>query len=481
MYELLQELWPLLLAVSSSLAAIAATVHLLLFKRETRAAIAWVGLVWLAPLVGSLLYLCFGINRIRRRGQLLRLPQSRPLDSIDPRLDDVLPPDVVEHNANLTGLARLTAELTNQPLLFGNRVEALVGGDDAFPAMLAAIDAAKCSISLCSYIFDNDRAGQQFADALCRAKQRGVRVRVIIDDVGARYTRPTMIRKLEQAGVSVLAFLPTRVPRMFHYANLRNHRKLLVVDSALGFTGGINIREGNMLSWQPRSPVQDIHFRIEGPVVAHMQETFSVDWEFSGGDPLPRHECFAECCVAGDVWARGISDGPDEDFEKFHLTVLGAIAAASKSIHIVTPYFLPEAPVITALNVADMRGVDVHIIIPQRSNIPPVQWASIACVEELLERGCQVWLTPPPFDHSKLLVVDRVWSHIGSANWDSRSFRLNFEFNMECYDMPLGERLASIAEAKMHAGRELTLEEVRGRPLAVKLRDGVSRLFSPYM
>jgi cardiolipin synthase len=263
--------------------------------------------------------------------------------------------------------------------------------------------------------------------------------------------------------------------------NLRNHRKILVVDGQVGFTGGMNIRQGNLLKQSPHNPVQDLHFRVSGPVVAHLQEAFVNDWFFCTREPLEGTRWFPPLQACGGVVARGISDGPDEDFELFRWTVLGALACARKSVRILTPYFLPDPAMISALNLAVMRGVEVDIILPRKSNLPYVHWATFAMLWQVLERGCHVWLTPPPFDHSKLMLIDECWSLIGSANWDPRSLRLNFEFNVECYDASLAALLQQVVERKLEHASAITLEQVDRRPFPIKLRDGVFRLLSPLL
>jgi cardiolipin synthase len=253
------------------------------------------------------------------------------------------------------------------------------------------------------------------------------------------------------------------------------------VDGRCGFIGGMNIREGHYPELRPRHPIQDLHFRVEGPVVAHLQKAFVEDWAFCTGELLQGERWFPALEPAGAAPVRGIADGPDEDFEKLRLTLLGALACARSSVLIVTPYFLPDAGLITALNVTALRGVTVDIVLPERNNLRLVQWASTALLCQVLERGCRVWLSPPPFDHSKLMVVDSIWALVGSANWDPRSLRLNFEFNLECYDPELAGLLEGMALAKIRRARRVTLEEVDGRRLAVKLRDGLARLLSPYL
>jgi cardiolipin synthase len=176
-----------------------------------------------------------------------------------------------------------------------------------------------------------------------------------------------------------------------------------------------------------------------------------------------------------------VPEGPDEDSDHLRLTILGAISVAQQSVTVFTPYFLPDAPIIKALNVAALRGVSVRIVLPEENNIKLVQWAATAQLWQVLQRGCRVFYSPPPFDHTKLMLVDNGWSLVGSTNWDPRSLRLNFEFNVECYSMELNRELTEFTEAKIAMAREITLEEVDARSITIRLRDGVARLFSPYL
>jgi cardiolipin synthase len=347
--------------------------------------------------------------------------------------------------------------------------------------MLDAIKAATRSVSLATYIFDNDRSGRRFVEALGDAVKRGVQVRVLIDDAGARYSLPSILHPLRHARVPVARFLPTLAPWRLMTMNLRNHRKIMVVDGRVGFTGGMNLREGNLVAEQPRSPVQDLHFRLEGPAVAQLQETFADDWAFATKEKLSGDAWFPKLSPGGPVVARAIPDGPDENFEKLRLTILGALACAETSVYILTPYFLPDPAVVSALSVAALRGVRVEIILPGQNNLPVVHWASRAMWWQVLQRGCRIWLTPPPFDHSKLMVVDGQWALLGSANWDARSLRLNFEFNLECYDYGLATRLEALLRRKLTEAKEITLKEIDSRSLPERLRDGSARLLTPYL
>ena len=469
--------WPHLAAGFDFLAALLSSIHVLLHKRDSRATTLWLGFIWLLPLFGPIFYLVLGVNHIRRRAVSLGVHKtfSRPV----PKNLGEPEHEGAEH---LKMLARVVSRVVAQPLTTGNQIQPLVNGDEAFPAMLAAIESAQKTISLSTYIFDNDKSGKQFAAALGRAVARGVAVRVLIDATGTRYSWPSIIHELKRANVPVARFLPSLAPWRVMTLNLRNHRKELVVDGQIAFTGGMNIRRGNVLASRPRSPVQDLQFRVEGPVVAQLQAAFANDWAFTTHEVLHDKTWFPEPRISSrGVIARVITDGPDGDFEKLRLTLLAALAEAQTSVQILTPYFLPDPALVTALNLAVLRGVRVDIILPRKNNLPYVHWASRAMWWQVLERGCHIWLTPPPFDHSKLMVVDNHWVLFGSANWDARSLRLNFELNVECYGHDLADEMKSLVQRKIHGAHEVTLSEADGRPLPAKLRDAIARLFSPYL
>jgi cardiolipin synthase len=236
-----------------------------------------------------------------------------------------------------------------------------------------------------------------------------------------------------------------------------------------------------MLSRPAKHHVQDIHFHLAGPVVAQLQEVFAVDWHFTTQELLDGPLWFPAPVDAGGMLARGVTDGPDDDIDRIQLAFMGALSCARRRVVIMTPYFLPETPLIDALNVCAMRGVDIDVILPSQNNLPYMTWAMMATVAPLLERNVRVWLTPPPFDHSKIMVVDDVWSSFGSSNWDPRSLRLNFEFNVECYDPGLAAKLTQHAAQKLEASKPLTQHDIDARSLPVKLRDGIVRLGLPYL
>src|SRR5262245_5939155 len=481
---LLSRLWqflPLIVTIVAILFALPTSVHAILHKRDPRAAVSWSGLIWLVPIGGAVLYWMFGVNRVARRAGKLRR-KRRSVDRRKPstictqeELCEALTPGA----SHLGSVAKVGDRVATRTLLEGNRVTMLVNGEQAYPEMLKSIDAACKSVALEVYIMELDETGRKFVDALIRAQKRGCKVLVLVDYVGSHLA---VARALRDGGVPVAVFLPPILaPLRNRYMNLRNHRKVLVCDGRVGFTGGMNIRLSHLVEKPGRHHEQDTHFRREEPVADHLIDTFADDWAFVTGEVPAGPEWDACEEEVGKVNARGISFDPGENFDSLRLVVGGAVAAARKSVRIVSPYFIPDQSIIVALNVAALRGVAVDILIPGKNDSRVVQWATTAMLWQVLINGCRVWLTREPFDHSKLMVVDDAWVFFGSANMDTRSMRLNFEFNVECYDHELAGVVARHIDGKLKGAREVTLNDVDGRSLPVKLRDGIARLFSPYL
>jgi cardiolipin synthase len=468
-----------LLAVVTIIVSLVVLAHLLLRHRDYRSAAFWVAMVLLSPLIGSCLYALLGINFVRRRGRQYR-------DCVGPAYRDPPPTspflpgrDEVSHEDS--SLAITLDRISRFAFSSGNAVEVLVDGDEAMPRMLEAIRSARVSITLVSYIFEARGIGAEFVSELEKAVQRGVQVRVMVDDAGTRYSWPPVTRILRRRGVTARRFMPNHFVLRLLTMNLRNHRKILIVDGAVGFTGGMNIRDGTMLLSNPAHPVRDLHFRFEGPVVAQMQSVFAEDWLFCAGEALEGPTWFPPLKSRGDTHALGIVDGPDEDLEVMPVAIFAALSAARRTVRIITPYFLPTPVLIAALKLCATRGVDVRIITPARNNIPPVGWAARTLYPELLEAGCRIFESPPPFDHSKMLLVDDGWSCLGSTNWDPRSLRLNFEFNVACFGRELHDRLWAIYEAKEAEAAEITLGALANASLFEQVRNGFVRLFVPFL
>ena len=458
--------------------ASAATIHVLLNKQSVGAAFSWIGVIVLSPFFGVTLYWLFGINRIRKRAQAAKRVRGENVEPDGwPAHQPGQPPsndlDQAQINLIKTGLS-----IHDSPYLRANNIEVLLNGVEAYPHMLNAIANAKHSVVLSSYIFEYDRVGKQFVEALAAAHQRGVSVFVSIDGLGVGYgfSYAKSDRVLRKMGVPTTRFLPTFSAAGTRFINLRNHRKILSVDGEKAFVGGMNIRAGNLLDGQGGSQTQDIHFCVQGPVIDQINQVFEDDWLFATGERinLPRWQQGD----VGDVICRVLLDGPDENYEKLELTLIAAINSAQQRITVATPYFLPDVSVIHALHLAVLRGVDVRLLIPKKNNLFFVDWAMSANESKLLKAGVKIYRSQPPFDHSKLFVIDGCWSLIGSSNWDARSLALNFEINVECYDDVFALKLEDILEQKLKLAD--TVQET-DRHLFVMLRNRFFRLFTPYL
>jgi cardiolipin synthase len=458
--------------------------HALLNKRDPRSQLGWVVVCIMLPIVGAIGYWFFGVNRIRTRARRWRA-RGRFRDLGEQRMQQQairsLSVEHPERAEEVIQLLQISERVTRRPLLGGNLVEPLYNGDRAYPAMLEAIEKAEKYIHLSSYIFNVDKSGKQFVDALGRASERGVAVRVLVDAIGEKYGRPrlgTAMKRFPQARVAL--FLPLTLSWKSIRVNLRNHRKMVVVDGAVGFTGGMNIALRHVVSDADNEhPTADIHFRLRGPAVGALNETFLEDWFFATGEAV---DWAPETVpVAGRALCRCIKDGPNEDFERLQWILVGAMSCARESIRIVTPYFIPGRELLVAINSAVLRGVEVELILPGTSNLPYVDWACRAMLWEVLQYGAAIYWQPAPFDHSKLFVMDGFYVNVGSANLDPRSLRLNFELNLEVFDSDLADELGRHIDMLRARSTRVTLDTLDSRSFPVKLRDAAAKLFAPYL
>lgn len=523
----------IILATGFALGVLCA-VHALLHKREPNSALIWVSLCLSIPILGSLLYIVLGFNRIHRHAAKLMLRSKRnagpatlsspagllaqapfhqqgdddkikyPTENTEPSMVPESPVQEGEQEqifamevptalmpARIRTMARIGYATMGMPLIAGNQVDILYNGEQAYPAMLEAISRAEKCIYLDTYIFDNDKVGKAFVEELAAAKARGVEVKVQVDGTGTLLTRPRIDKALAKRGVVVARFIPPRLFPPQLSINLRNHRKLLLVDGKVGFTGGMNISSVHIMgpefdqSFRTRiglskaEPMQDIHFRVQGPILEDLQLIFGREWQFTFGEVLDLPPVAA--CSCGRSLCRTILDGPDDYLERFHSTLLGTISAAKSRVHIMTPYFLPSRSLITALQSAAMRGVDVAVILPDKVDHRFIRWATTNILWEFVGRGVHIYYQPAPFNHSKLLLIDGYYSHIGSANLDPRSLRLNFELTMEVFDLCVARELERHFADIRDKSREYTERDLKERSLLVRLRDAAFWLGSPYM
>jgi len=471
---------PLLLLTILWIISLLSAGHALLNKRDPRAALGWIVTCLALPGLGALFYWLLGVNRIRTRARELQIQgQGMHWLNVDQPPN---PRDINNYPGSSTSRALITLAdaVTRRPLVCGNAIKILYNGEQVYPAMLDTIRAAQNSIFLSSYIFMADRTGKLFVRELLNAAARGVDVRVLIDAFGEFYSFARVRHQLQKGGVKTATFLPFSLLHSF-YLNMRNHRKLLIVDNKIGFTGGMNIGDRHLalIKNNPRRVV-DIHFRLEGPISEQLRDAFMEDWHYATNE---RRKPFVwpAAPVVGTACCRGISAGPNEPHEKINWILIGALASAKSHVRIMTPYFIPTRAQVAAINTAALRGVQVEILLPAKNNLPFVAWATNAYLFELLEQHVEVYFQPPPFVHSKLLLIDDEYALVGSANIDPRSLRLNFEFNVEIFDDATVRELIEHFDQARQNSQQVSLEEMDQRSMPLRLRDSFCKLFSPYL
>jgi cardiolipin synthase len=481
--DLISHYWPHIIFVVSAVATVVASVHAAMTKKDVRAATAWVAVILFSPLFGALIYAIAGINRIHKA----RVTQQRTGTTYsEDVIEHVLVHDVVPYSGQqFSGLKTLGDHISDFRLLGCNTIELLSGGDETYPAMLKEIEQAQHSIALQSYIFDSDWIGKKIAQALIDAKNRGVEVRVLIDSVGSRYSHPPITKMLIKGGVKTALFLPPAIGLKLVYANLRSHRKLLVVDGFHGLTGGMNIREGFLSEIAKEQVTHDTHFKVSGPVAHQLMINFAMDWQFTTQERLSGELWFPKKGV-GDfidsgVPLRCVISGPDNTLGSNQKLIMGALSLAQKHVRIQSPYFLPDLSLIAVLATTARRGVLVDIVIPGTNNLKLVDAAMTAQLDQLIETGCRIWRSTGKFNHSKLMTVDGVWSFVGSSNLDPRSLRLNFELDLEVYDQALAAQLGQRIDAVIASSERVTLRALNQLPFWVRLRNKVVWLASPYL
>lgn len=476
MYMDISLFWTLTLLLVNVFLAVPAAIHALMNKQPVQSAIGWTAIILLSPFLGSIMYFCLGINRVSRRWSRLKQLSYREAGSFF-RQCQLVP---LKRNYD----TRLGDRLSPFPMTEGNRIEVLRGGAQAYPAMLEAVRQAKQTVMLQSYIFDSGTMGDRFIRELGRAVRRGVEVRVLIDRVGAFYSRRSVRRLLRREGVKTAFFDDHDRGLHLPYANLRNHRKILVVDNEVAFTGGMNIRDAFALTEDEPGFASDTHFCLSGPVTDHLLAVFAQDWFFTTREQLSEQLWQKDCqLIERDEPAavRVIPSEPDYEGHANLLAIIDAIAGARKNIMIQSAYFIPVPEMLYVLKLAAMRGVQVDILLPQKSNLLLVDLAAMAQLEPLAASGCRIWHMPKPFDHSKLMLIDSRYAYVGSSNMDTRSLRLNFEVDLEVLNDRLVKGLEAGMQATIDKSTAITLQSLQQRPFFMRLFSRLAWLLSPYL
>jgi cardiolipin synthase len=454
-------------------------------KRDPVKSLAWIAFIAFVPILGIVVYVLFGRNwrkrkMFSRKGILdeewIETVSERQFTTLsDPALSAT--PEI-ESNA---GTIRLMLGNSRALLTVHNRVEVLQNGKATFASLYEALKNATDSIHLEYYIFDNDRIGRQIEKILTRKALEGVQVRLIYDGVGTLWTEGSNFRRLRRAGVQVECFMPVAFPWLTNRVNYRNHRKIAIIDGRVAYTGGINIAERYLVGTR-LGRWRDIHLRLEGEVVKRLQSVFITDWHFVRPKEQLRAEDYFHPADIDEVCPVQIAvSGPDSDWSVIMQAFFSAITKARERIFISTPYFTPNAALLTALKVAALSGIDVRLLIPGRSDERVVYWATRSYVQELLEAGVKVYMYTGGFNHSKLIIIDDGFCSVGSANIDTRSFEDNFEVSALIYDRSVAGVLVEAYEADLRSSHLLSVEEWERRSNWSGALESLARLLSPLL
>lgn len=447
--------------------------------------LAWSLFMLVAPVIGIGSYFLFG-KRVRKR-RLFQIKHSPEVEAFQVYVQS-------QHNHfGQSGMAReellcanrklinLLAQNGHSLLTTGNRVEILQDGKVTFQSILEAIREAKEFINILYYIIEEGELADQLFALLARKKREGVTVRVIFDGFGSWFLSRTFLKRIRASGIDIHPFVPLSLWRFFNKINYRNHRKIVVVDGKIGFTGGINISDKYLHGDPELGHWRDTHLRIEGPAVSGLQFVFLTDWYFVSGKYLiKRADLFPRLQPQGDTYAQIIAGGPNNTFANIKQQYFAMITGAHRYVIMATPYFIPGDNILFAMKTAALSGVHVRLILPYKSDSVILKWSVRAYLEELMEAGVEVFFYHNGFLHSKIIIADDVAS-IGTANVDERSFEHNFEVNALLYDAQISKELKQQLEDDLVNCRQLNLEDFRKRPPLDKIKESVVRLLEPIL
>jgi cardiolipin synthase len=453
--------WPVYLVVM--------VVWIILQRSEPVATLGWIMALAFLPYLGFLIYYVLGPQRIKRSGRR-RLASHTAVGARGKS----------PANSEAAQLDRLAMAMTGFPPSSATRVDLLVDGVATYDALVTAIEASTRTVHMEYYIYAGDRTGTRIRDALIGRAQAGVKVRVLLDGVGSRLKR-AFVEPLEAAGVELAFFHPVRwwmTPFMRPKLNMRSHRKIVVCDGRVGFTGGINVTDDENESLNDNA-FHDLHLRVEGDAVRWLQVAWLEDWHYATEKRIEEDGVLAAPST-GPIAAQVIPAGPDNHWEPVHRMQVQAINGADQRVWLATPYFVPSRAALFALEGAAMRGLDVRIIVPKQSDSKLVTAAARSYFDRLLEAGVRVYEYGPRMLHSKALLVDDDEAVIGTSNFDTRSFSLNFEIVMLFRDKGVGAKLATSLEADMAIAVEVTKDSPKPAKLA-RFGEAAARLFAPIL
>ncbi len=472
-------------AILSELAALALVPLVLVRRKEPSSTIAWILTLVFLPALGALLFLLFGRDRVRlparRKRELDALVRAQVAASLERPADGDGDAGLALASPLERALFRIGERLSRLRATGGNKVDVLTEGDATYEAIGRAIDAARHHVHAQYYLIRNDDTGRWFRDRLVAAAQRGVVVRLLMDGFGCFPLGASWQRPLRRAGARVAEFLPMRSV-LLQPVNLRNHRKIVVIDGETAFTGGYNVGDEYRGAMPGLGEWHDVHLRIEGPAAAELQRVFFQDWAFATGEPIDPHAYFPRATAPrGEAIVAIVPSGPDTRTEAIHRLFFGAIVGAEREVLVSTPYFVPSESLLVAMELAAMRGVDLKLVLPGRSNHRVTWHAGRSFYSQLLDAGVDIREYQPGIVHAKTLVVDSQVALVGSANMDMRSFRLNFEVHALVHDATTAVRLREAFLAYTTQSRRVDPEQWRARGPSLRVKEGAARLVSPLL
>lgn len=470
-------------AVLDSILVVVVIAWILNIKKDPMSAMAWCLLVLLLPFLGMVLFVLLGYQHVhrplkRRAAQLRRFRGTHPTGPAA-----ATPGSEAETMAEdgWNGLARLAQRFDAFPLIPGNRIDFYDDGVPAFAAIHEAIAAARDHIHVEYFIIKYDDTGRELLEALAKRARDGIEVRVVYDAMGSHHLRASNLKPLQDAGAKVCAFLPISLLRRRIQVNLRNHRKIVVVDGRVAFTGGLNVSDEYVGKSEYYGHWRDTHLRLKGPSVAGLQRVFVEDWDFASGEHLMGGRYFPQVEAAGDTPVQVIYSGPDQERNAIREIYFAAILRARKRLWIASPYFVPDAAVYDALLLAASMGVDVRLLI----QFHPDQWipyfAARFYFTDVLKAGMKIYQYTRGMMHSKVMMVDGEWASVGSANLDNRSMHLNFEANCLIYDPAKVAELEAAFRRDMEVSIRLDRDVFAERPYSGRFIENACRLFSPML
>lgn len=464
--------------------ALVASAHATLNRPSPRSGVIWILVLCFVPALGVATYLTIGLDRVRARRALIK---GRARDELRntypdlPALTSVRNIHRIETDDPLADVHAVAQRLSQRALLGDNDFKLLRNGEETFPAMLADIAAAKHTVNCFSYAFGDDEVGQRFVDAFAEAAARGVEVRLSYDAAGSVGTSNRFFAKVRARGIRVVPFFPLNPLARRAQLYLRNHRKLLIIDGQTAYFGGTNLTVHHLAESDRSDRCLDLHVRALGPIVQQLQEVFVEDWFYAAGEELLTFGHFPDLPDRGSSVGRVVTGGPDHEYEHIQLLFFQAISSARESVRIATPYFIPGTALLLALRSAALRGVDVRLYLPGKNDHPMIRRASYAWLPRILSAGVKVFEQPPPFVHTKALMVDGNWALLGSANMDPRSFQLNYEVVVEISRSQLLSDLDDWLNEAERRSERVTLEALTSRGWLSRLVDHGAALFSPLM